>query len=347
MLILGIDTSCDDTSVAVVRNGTEVLSNIVSSQNVIHEKYGGIVPELACRKHLEIINFVTEKALKDAKVKFRDLDSIAVTRGPGLVGALLIGMMTAKSLAYVYNLPLIGINHLEAHIYANFLEFSSLRPPFVSLVISGGHTDLIYFHDFEQYKILGRTRDDAVGEAFDKVAKFLNLGYPGGPVIDRLSPQGDAGKIRFPRPFLGKSFDFSFSGLKTAVVNYVSSQKGNYSVADIAACFQQSVIEVLAKKAINAAKEMKVGKIVLGGGVSANSALRKYLKAEAAKNRIKTYFPGISLCTYNAAMIACLGYYKMKKYYKNKKDRCFSLSQLDLNVEPNLKIEENFSLKQK
>ncbi len=344
MLVLGIDTSCDDTSVAVVEDGTKILSNIVSSQDVIHKKYGGVVPELASRRHLEIINFVVEKALKEAGIKLNALDCIAVTRGPGLIGALLIGMMTAKSLAYVHDLPLVGVNHLEAHIYANFLEFSSLKPPFVSLVISGGHTDLIYFHDFDQYKILGRTRDDAVGEAFDKVAKFLNLGYPGGPVIDRLSREGDAKKIRFPRPFLGKSFDFSFSGLKTAVVNYVVSRKENNSAADIVAGFQQSVIEVLTAKAINAAKEMKVGKIVLGGGVSANSALRKYLKIQAKKNRIKVYFPALCLCTDNAAMIACLGYYKMKKYFKDVKNRCFSLQQLDLNVEPNLKIEENFSL---
>lgn len=343
MLILGIDTSCDDTSVAVVKEGKKILSNIISSQEYIHKKYGGVVPELACRKHLENINSIIEEAGRIAGVGFSSLDGIAVTRGPGLVGALLIGVMTAKSLAYIYDLPLIGVNHIEAHIFANFLEFSSLKPPFVSLVISGGHTDLIYFHDFGRYKVLGRTRDDAVGEAFDKVSKLLNLGYPGGPLIDRLSKEGDPKRIRFPRPFLERSWDFSFSGLKTAVMNYVASGKKICSVADIVASFQQSVIEVLTAKVIKAAKKMKVKKIVLGGGVASNSALRRYLKEKATSEHIKVYFPAPILCTDNGAIVACVGYYKMKKYFKDGRSKHFSLKQLDLNVEPNLKIEEVYN----
>lgn len=334
MNILAIETSCDETSASVVQNGKVILSNVISSQIDIHSKYGGVVPELASRHHLENINFVISAALKKARLQMTNIDAIAVTQGPGLVGSLLAGIMAAKTLALIYRLPLLPVNHIEGHIYANFIE-QQFKPPFLALVVSGGHTELIRQRDFTHYKILGRTRDDAVGEAYDKVAKLLGLGYPGGPVIDRLARQGNPNIVKFPRPYLPGSYDFSFSGLKTSVVNYVSKQSTiNYQLStNIVASFQQAVIEVLVNKTIDTAQKLKMKKIVLAGGVAANSALRSLFDLKTKKAGIKIYYPSPILCTDNAAMIGCAAYYRLK----NKKLK-YHQKMLTFKAEPNLQL---------
>lgn len=318
MKILAIETSCDETSAAVVKDGKHILSNIVATQVEFHKKYGGIVPEVASRKHIEVINPIIKAALEKAKTKFKDLDAVAVTYGPGLVGSLLVGLCAAKSIAYSLDIPLIGVNHLEAHIYANFIDPKPPKFPFVTLIVSGGHTMLVLVKDHGKFELLGRTRDDAAGEAFDKVARFLKLGYPGGPIIDQLAKEGDPDAIKFTRPMMGQGFDFSFSGIKTAVVNYVNKQAtGNWQtgkqVTDIVASFQQAVVDVLVAKTIRAAEEYKCKTIALAGGVSANSLLREELTARCKKEKIKVHVPPLNLCTDNAAMVGCVGYYHFKK----------------------------------
>lgn len=317
MLVLGIETSCDETAASVVRDGKKILSNIIASQIDFHKKFGGVVPEIASRKHLELINPVIGEALREAKVTFKELGLVAVTSGPGLVGSLLVGLSTAKAIAYVHNLPLIGVNHLEGHIYSNLLEHPHLKFPFLSLIVSGGHTSLVYVKEEGSYELLGSTRDDAVGEAYDKVAKLLNLGYPGGPLIDKLAQRGNPQKIDFPRAYLGKSLDFSFSGLKTAVLYYLQgSKRGRKKILplrgsnleDICASFQQAVVDVLREKTFRAAAEKKARRVVLGGGVAANRTLRRELGKGNAKGKVEVYFPSPGLCTDNAAMIACAGY---------------------------------------
>ena len=322
MLILGIDTSCDEAAAAIVINGKTILSNIVSSQVDIHKRYGGVVPELASRSHIETISPIVEKALGDAKIKVADLSAIGVTKGPGLVGSLLVGVSFAKALSYSTGIPLVGVNHIEGHIASIFLEVK-VSFPFISLVVSGGHTVLYYVKDFGEYEELGRTRDDAAGEAFDKVAKILNLGYPGGPIIDQISLEGNPHAVKFPRPYLPNSFDFSFSGLKTAVVNYMRDieklghfprkKEKEIGIADIAASFQQAVIDVLIYKVLKGAERKNVKRIVLSGGVAANSSLRREITEKAKDKGLKVFIPRPDLCTDNAAMIAAIGYHYHKR----------------------------------
>ncbi len=311
MLILGIDTSCDDTSASVVEDGAKIISNIVSSQDDIHRKYGGVVPELASRRHIELIWPVVHEAMHAAGAKFKDISAIAVTNGPGLIGSLLIGVGFAKAIAYVHKIPLVAVNHLEGHIQAVFLE---ARPgfPFIALVVSGGHTSIYRVDDIGIYKEIGRTLDDAAGEAYDKVAKLLGFSYPGGPAIDRIAAKGDAEAINFPRAYLKGSHDFSFSGIKTAVLNYVRKNPDNKK-EDIAAGFQSAVIEVLVDKVSDTAKKENIGRIVLYGGVSANSALRKLMKKRASDDGIELFLPSTHLCTDNAAMIAAAGFHHYTK----------------------------------
>jgi N6-L-threonylcarbamoyladenine synthase len=312
-LILGIETSCDETAVAVVRKGKEVLSNIVASQIDFHKKFGGVVPEIASRKHLELLNSVVDEALARAAVGYRELNGVAVTIGPGLMGSLLIGVAVAKTIAYVKKLPLVGVNHLEAHIYALFLEHPTLKPPVMVLVVSGGHTSLILMRDHGNYLLVGETLDDAAGEAFDKVAKFLNLGYPGGPVIDQLAKKGNAAAISFPRAMLRTNdFNFSLSGLKTAVLYYVERRKRQsrpISVPDVVASFQAAVVDVLVTKLLESAERFNVFKVALAGGVAANSYLRERLKQACQERKINFYYPKPSLCTDNGAMVAAAGYH--------------------------------------
>jgi len=320
-LILGIETSCDETAAAIVEDGKKIISNIVASQISIHQKYGGVVPEIASRKHMEDIIPVIDKALDESGKKITDLSAIAVTYGPGLIGSLLVGLSVAKAMAYAKTIPLIGVNHLEAHIYANFLEHNDIKPPFVCLIVSGGHTSLVYIKRFGEYKLLGQTKDDAAGEVFDKIAKVLDLGYPGGPIIEKLAKEGDPSSIKFPRPILNdKSYDFSFSGLKTAVIYYIKELKEenkNIPVSDILASFQQAVTDVLVGKTLKAALNFKTKQIILAGGVAANSSLRKEIKEKANLLNIKVFYPSISLCTDNAAMVASAGYYKFKENKKS------------------------------
>ncbi len=312
--ILAIESSCDETAAAVVLNGRELRSNIISSQIEIHKAYGGVVPEIASRHHLDNVNWVCQKALNDADVTMNDIDAIAVTYGPGLVGALLIGLATAKAYAMATGKPLIGVHHIQGHISANYIEHEDLEPPFMALVISGGHTNIVDVTDYNKCQVLGGTRDDAAGEAYDKVARVLGLGYPGGPLIDKIAKSGDPHAIEFKRVFLEKgSLDFSFSGIKTGVLNYVNSEKQagrEICVADVAASFQQAVLDVIVAKTVSAATEMKKDKIVLAGGVAANSKLREMLKTECEKKGIRLYHPSPILCTDNAAMIGCAAYYK-------------------------------------
>lgn len=311
MLVLGIETSCDETAVAIVEDGKRILSNLVASQVDVHSKFGGVVPELASRKHIQNIVPLISQSLKDANVTLDEIDGIAVTQGPGLVGSLLVGISMAKAIAYAKGRPIVGVNHLEGHIYSNFLEHEDLEPPFISLVVSGGHTELFYVASKRrEYEKLGQTMDDAAGEAFDKVAKLLGLGYPGGPIIDNLAKEGDPKAIPFPRPYVwDHSLNFSFSGLKTAVLNYFLRERDNIILADVAASFQSAVVDVLTEKAIRAAEIKKVNKIALAGGVAANSALRKQLSLRCQKIGYKLYYPSPILCTDNAAMIAGVGYH--------------------------------------
>jgi N6-L-threonylcarbamoyladenine synthase len=333
VLILSIESSCDETAASVIENGRNVLSNIISSQIEIHKEFGGVVPEVASRKHIENINDVVEEALTKANVDIEKIDAIAVTYGPGLVGALLVGVNFAKGLSYAWNKPLIGVNHIEGHISANYIEDKSLEPPFICLVASGGHTHLVYVKDYGEYEILGKTRDDAAGEAFDKVARAIGLGYPGGPLIDEAAKKGNKGAIKFPRVVIDDdTLDFSFSGLKSAVLNYIhnSRQKDEeISVEDVAASFQEAVVEVLVMKTIKAAKRKNCSTIALAGGVASNSSLRKMLQEECLKNNYKFTKPSPVLCTDNAAMIGCAGYYK----YLNKQ-----FADSALNAMPNLEL---------
>ena len=326
MLVLGIETSCDETSVAVVKDGREVLSNIISSQVPIHEKFGGVVPEIASRNHVEAISNVMKKALKEAKVTLSDIDVIACTYGPGLVGALLVGVSYAKALSYACNKPLVGTNHIEGQIGAKYITHKELKPPFLAMIISGGHTHLVHIKDYKSFEILGKTRDDAIGEAFDKVARVIGLGYPGGPKIDKLAKEGNA-NIELPKTHFD-NLDFSFSGIKTAVIN-LNHKNPNMNKADLSASFEKTVTDILIEHTLNASKELNINTVVLAGGVSANSYIReKFLELEKTNN-MKIYYPEPVLCTDNAAMIASAGYYN----YING-----VTSGLDLNAEPNLKL---------
>ncbi len=335
VLILAIESSCDETAAAVVRNGREGLSNIISSQIALHTLYGGVVPEIASRKHIEKCNQVIEEALKQANVSFADITAIGVTYGPGLVGALLVGVSEAKAIAYAARLPLIGIHHIEGHICANFIENKELEPPFICLVVSGGHTHLVVVRDYGVYQIIGKTRDDAAGEAFDKVARAIGLGYPGGPKIDKLAKEGNANAIEFPRAHIeGSPYDFSFSGVKSAVLNHLNicKMKGaEINTADIAASFQASIIEVLVSRAVQAAKEYKLDKIAIAGGVASNSGLREAMKQICQQEGIAFYYPSPIYCTDNAAMIGVAAYYEYQKGTRHG---------WDLNAVPNLKLGE-------
>ena len=312
--ILGIESSCDETAAAVVRNGREVLSNVISSQIDIHTVYGGVVPEIASRLHCENINGVIRMALKEAGMSFADIDAIAVTKGPGLVGALLVGVSEAKALAYALDKPLIGVNHIEGHIAANYITHKELEPPYVCLVVSGGHTHLAVVKDYKSFELVGRTHDDAAGETFDKVARAVGLGYPGGPKVDRAAVGGNPHAIEFPRGEVKDSpYDFSFSGLKSAVLNYIngSQMKGeNINVSDLAASFEAAVTDVLVSRTVKCAIEYGIGTVAIAGGVSANTALRAAMKVECEKHGIKCLYPEPVFCTDNAAMIAAAGYYE-------------------------------------
>lgn len=314
VLVLGIESSCDETAAAVVKNGREVLSNVINSQIDIHKRYGGVVPEIASRCHIEAVNTVVDEALEKAGVTFDDIDVIAVTYGPGLVGALLVGVATAKALAYALRKPLVNVHHIKGHICANYVTHNDLEPPFTCLVASGGHSHIVYAKDYMDYEIMGMTRDDAAGEAFDKIARVLGLGYPGGPKIDALAKEGNPHAVEFPRVKMGEgSLDFSFSGVKTAVINHVHKleQKGEeYNKADIAASFQNAVTDALVEHTLEAAKRKCSDTVVIAGGVASNSALRKKMTAEAEKIGIKVLYPIPILCTDNAAMIAAAGYYE-------------------------------------
>lgn len=335
ILILGIESSCDETAASVVRNGREVLSNVISSQIDLHTLYGGVVPEIASRKHVERINQVVEQALKEAEVTFDDITAIAVTYGPGLVGALLVGVAHAKALAFALNKPLVGVHHIEGHICANYIENKELEPPFACLVVSGGHTNLVVVKDYGEYEIVGKTCDDAAGEAFDKVARAIGLGYPGGPKIDKVAKEGNPEAIHFPRAKVGENvYDFSFSGLKSAVLNYLNSRemKGEtINTADVAASFQKAVTDVLVEHAMHAVEEYGFDKLAIAGGVASNSALREALEKACAARNIAFYRPSPVFCTDNGAMIAVAGYYE----YING-----TRSGLDLNAVPNLKLGE-------
>lgn len=333
--ILAIESSCDETAAAVVVNGRDVRSNVISSQIALHTLYGGVVPEIASRKHIEKINQVIAQALNDAGETLDTIDAIAVTYGPGLVGALLVGVAEAKAIAYAKNLPLIGVHHIEGHISANYIENKDLEPPFLCLVVSGGHTHLVRVKDYGVYEILGRTRDDAAGEAFDKVARAIGLGYPGGPKIEKVSHEGNPHAIQFPKPKVADGpYDFSFSGLKSAVLNYLNScqMKGEEIVqADVAASFQNSVIEVLVANAMRAIDEYGMERFAIAGGVASNQTLRVAMEEACRQKGVKFYHPSPILCTDNAAMIGAAGYYD---YMAGKRDG------LDLNAVPNLKLGE-------
>ncbi len=315
-ITLGIESSCDETSAAVISGGRDALSNVISSQIKVHQVFGGVVPEIASRHHLEHINTVIGNALEEAKLTLKEVDLIGVTYGPGLVGALLIGLATAKAMAFSLDKPLVGVHHIQGHICANYLEHKKLKPPFLALVVSGGHTNIVDVADYNCHEVLGRTRDDAAGEAFDKVARVLGLGYPGGPLIDQAAKKGNPHAVEFKRVYLEKdSLDFSFSGIKTGVLNYLNTQrlKGEtVNVNDTAASFQLAVIEVIVNKAVMAAERMKKDKIVLAGGVAANSLLREMLKDACDRRGFELYYPSPVLCTDNAAMIGCAAYYKYK-----------------------------------
>lgn len=333
MNILAIETSCDETSVAVLKDGREVLSNIISSQIDIHKKFGGVVPEIASRKHIESINNILQEALDTAGMGFSDIDLIAVTQGPGLVGALLVGLSTAKALAYGLDIPIIGVNHIEGHICANYIQHKDLKPPFTCLIVSGGHTYLIHVNDYVDYELVGRTRDDAAGEAFDKVARAIGLPYPGGPQIDRLAKIGNKDAIHFPRVIIDeRTYDFSFSGLKTAVLNHINQAKQRNEeivIEDLAASFQAAVLDVLVDKSFRLAKERNSNKLVIAGGVAANEGLRASLEERGKKEGVEIFYPSRVLCTDNAAMIGSAGYFN----YKSGK-----VSDLGMNVMPNLDL---------
>jgi putative glycoprotease GCP len=333
MNILAIESSCDETAAAVVQDGRKVLSNIISSQIEIHKLYGGVVPEIASRKHIEKVIQVVDEALKEASLTMDEIDAVAVTYGPGLVGALLVGVSAAKSIAFAHNKPLIGVHHIEGHISANYIENEELEPPFLCLVVSGGHTNLVIVKDYGEYEVLGKTRDDAAGEAFDKVARAIGLGYPGGPKIQKISEEGNKDAIAFPRAKVADNpFDFSFSGLKSSVLNYINSceMKGEeINKADIAASFQEAVVDVLVSHTIEGAKQLGFKKIAMAGGVASNTVLREEMKEACERRGFKFYHPSPILCTDNAAMIGAAAYYDYKKGL---------ISDLTLNAVPNLKL---------
>lgn len=335
ILILAIESSCDETAAAVVKNGREVLSNVISSQIALHTLYGGVVPEIASRKHIEKINQVIEEALSEANVTLDDITAIGVTYGPGLVGALLVGVAEAKAISFAKKLPLVGVHHIEGHISANFIEHKDLKPPFACLVVSGGHTHLVIVKDYGVYDIIGKTRDDAAGEAFDKVARAIGLGYPGGPKIDRVSKEGNPDAIEFPRAHVENSpYDFSFSGVKSSVLNYLNSceMKGEEVVAaDVAASFQKAVVDVLVEHSVRAVKELGMNKLAMAGGVASNSCLRAAMQEACEKEKIELYYPSPIFCTDNAAMIGAAAYYEYIKGVRH---------DLDLNAVPNLKLGE-------
>ncbi len=335
VVILGIESSCDETAAAVVVNGRDVRSNVIYSQVPLHTLYGGVVPEIASRKHIEKINQVIRKALSDAGMAWEDITAIAVTYGPGLVGPLLVGVGAAKAISYAKKIPLVGVHHIEGHISANYIENKELEPPFMCLVASGGHSHIVKCTDYGKYEIIGRTRDDAAGEAFDKVARAIGLGYPGGPKVDKLAKEGNPEAIEFPKAkFADSPYDFSFSGIKSAVLNYLNSceMKGiEVNRADVAASFQRAVIEVLTEHAVKAAVDFGCNKLALAGGVAANSSLREHMREEAEKRGISFYNPSLIYCTDNAAMIGAAGYYE---YMRGIRD------DYSLNAVPNLKIGE-------
>ena len=331
--ILAIESSCDETSAAVVVNGREVLSNVIASQISTHEKYGGVVPEVASRMHIEAVSGVVEEALLEANITLDKIDAIGVTYGPGLVGALLVGLQFAKGLAFSSKKPLVGVNHIEGHICANYIQHKDLKPPFVSLVVSGGHTFIVHVKDYGKYEVIGQTRDDAAGEAYDKVARALGLGYPGGPKIDKLAKEGNPKAIVFPKAnFHEETLDFSFSGVKSAVLNYLNKckmQNIEVNKADVAASFQQAVVDVLKDNVLLTCKKKNVKTIAIAGGVASNSTLRETLTNAASKRGIEVLFPAPILCTDNAAMIASAAYFN----FINGK-----ISDLNLNAKPNLKL---------
>lgn len=333
--ILAIESSCDETAAAVVKNGREVLSNVIYSQIALHTEYGGVVPEIASRKHIEKINQVIEQALADADRRLDDMNAIAVTYGPGLVGALLVGVSAAKAISFASGIPLVGVHHIEGHISANYIENKNLEPPFICLVVSGGHSHLVVVKDYGEYEIIGRTRDDAAGEAFDKVARAIGLGYPGGPKIDRISREGNPDAIHFPRARVGNAeYDFSFSGLKSAVLNYLNScqMKGEeINVPDVAASFQKAVIDVLVEHSMDAVQRYGYKKFAIAGGVASNSGLRKAFEEACKKKEIDFYHPSPVYCTDNAAMIGAAAYYEYQKGVRHG---------FDLNAVPNLKLGE-------
>jgi N6-L-threonylcarbamoyladenine synthase len=326
ILTLGIESSCDETSVAVVKNGREILSNIIDTQISIHEKYGGVVPEIASRNHIEAISRVTKKALEEANVKFDDIDVITPTYGPGLVGALLVGLSYAKALSFAINKPLVGVNHIQGHIAANYITYKELKPPFLCVMMSGGNTQLVYVKNYTEFEVLGKTRDDAIGEAFDKVARVVGLGYPGGPKIDKLAKEGNPNAIELPKTHFD-NLDFSFSGIKTAVIN-LHHKIPDVNKADLCASFEKTVTEIIIENTKKALKQINVNTVVLAGGVSANSFIREeFLKLQ--EKGIKVYMPDLKLCTDNAAMIASAGYYNFINGER---------SELSLNAIPNLKL---------
>lgn len=333
--ILAIESSCDETAASVVKNGRQILSNVISSQIALHTLYGGVVPEIASRKHIEKIDQVIQEALTSAKVTLDDIDAIGVTYGPGLVGALLVGVSEAKALAYATNKPLVGVHHIEGHISANYIENKELEPPFICLVVSGGHTHLVVVNDYGQYEVIGRTRDDAAGEAFDKVARAIGLGYPGGPKIDKLAKEGNPHAIEFPRAVIeGAPFDFSFSGLKSAVLNHINMcEMKNIQIvpADIAASFQNAVVDSLITRAFNACEKYGFKKLAIAGGVASNSAIRTSFEQKAKEKNIQFYHPSPIFCTDNAAMIGVAAYYEYINGVRHG---------LDLNAVPNLKLGE-------
>lgn len=335
VLILAIESSCDETAASVVKNGRTVLSNVISSQIATHTVYGGVVPEIASREHIKAINYVIERALTEANVTLEDITAIGVTYGPGLVGALLVGVAEAKAIAYAAHKPLIGVHHIEGHVSANFIENPDLEPPFVCLIVSGGHTHLVIVKGYGEFEIIGRTRDDAAGEAFDKVARAVGLGYPGGPKVDKAAKEGNTHAMEFPRAKVADSpYDFSFSGLKSAVLNYINHAKmtgEEIYVPDLVASFQNAVVDVLVSRAITAAKEYGYKKLAIAGGVASNSALRAAMKEACDKNGITFYHPSPIFCTDNAAMIGVAAYYE---YIKGNR------SGWDLNAVPNLKLGE-------
>lgn len=326
ILTLGIESSCDETSVAVVKNGREILSNIIDTQIPIHEKYGGVVPEIASRNHIEAISRVTKLALKEANVTFEDIDAVTPTYGPGLVGALLVGLSYGKALSFATNKPLVGVNHIQGHIAANYITHKDLKPPFLCVMMSGGNTQLVYVKNYTEFEVLGKTRDDAIGEAFDKVARVVGLGYPGGPKVDKLAKEGNPEAITLPKTHFD-NLDFSFSGIKTAVIN-LHHKTPDINKADLCASFEKTVTEILIENTKKALKQINVKTVVLAGGVSANSYIRnEFLKLK--EKGIEVYMPDLKLCTDNAAMIASAGYYN---FIDGKRD------ELDLNAVPNLKL---------